>query len=190
MTRRRRARELSGEEIELWRHVTQDVAIRWRAAPAREEPSPPPVSRPAAEIEIKSAAPARRYEAAGYTPPVSTPKPKSAPLTPIERPVRQRLARGRLPIDAAIDLHGLRQDEAHHALRHFLARQQLAGARIVLVVTGKGLSGGEAGVLRRMTPHWLAAPDWRRLVSGFENAARGHGGDGAFYVRLRKPAAP
>jgi DNA-nicking Smr family endonuclease len=107
--------------------------------------------------------------------------------------VRQRLARGRLAIDAAIDLHGMRQDEAHRALRAFLIREQSAGARIVLVVTGKGLRGPRhaddaPGVLKRHAPHWLSAPEWRRFISGFDQAGRGHGGDGALYVRLRRLA--
>lgn len=205
---RRRHRPLTDEELALWRHVTQDVA---RAGPRpRDEPpsapEPAPV-KPAPRHGLKPAAkpaPARRYEVAGYSPPVSAPRPRDAapPLGPIERPVRQRLARGRLAIDAAIDLHGLRQDEAHRALRAFLMREQAAGARIVLVVTGKGAGpgagsgahsgahgfGDEKGVLRRHAPHWLSDPQWRRFVSGFDRAGRGHGGEGAIYVRLRRLA--
>jgi DNA-nicking Smr family endonuclease len=197
VTRRRRTRHLTGEEIALWRHVTQDVtaakegANRQRAA----EPDAAPRTKeaPAVSTAAPSApAPTRRYEVAPYTPPAQTPRAKTQhpALHPLERPVRKRLSRGRLAVDAKIDLHGLRQDEAHHALRHFLWTQQSAGARIVIVVTGKGLTGGETGVLRRMAPHWLAAPEWRRFVSGFEPAGRAHGGDGAFYVRLRRAAAP
>ena len=191
MTTRRRHRPLTQEELSLWRHVTQDVARpRDRAAaPAVPEPAPlkPAPLHAAHKVE-------RRYEAAGYTPPTSAPRAHPhLPLGPIERPVRQRLARGRLAIDAAIDLHGMRQDEAHRALRAFLIREQAAGARIVLVVTGKGLRGPRhaeetPGVLRRHAPHWLSAPEWRRFVSGFDQAGRGHGGEGAFYVRLRRLA--
>jgi DNA-nicking Smr family endonuclease len=35
-------------------------------------------------------------------------------------------------------------------------------------------------------PQWLAAPEMRTLVVGFETAARGHGGEGALYVRVRR----
>lgn len=208
MTTRRRHRALTPEELALWRHVTQDVArSAGRAArpadpvPATPEPTP---GKPASKQQE------RRYEVAGYTPPVSAPQARlQPPLGSIEGPVRRRLARGRLAIDAAIDLHGLRQDEAYRALRAFLVREQAAGARIVLVVTGKGFRGtghgerhpernaerngerhGEAapGVLKRHAPHWLSAPQWRRFVSGFDQAGRGHGGEGALYVRLRRLA--
>ncbi|MGB7092558.1 MAG: Smr/MutS family protein, partial [Methylovirgula sp.] len=101
-----------------------------------------------------------------------------------------KLARGAIPVDAAIDLHGMRQQEAHHALLGFLSRAQRDGAKIVLVVTGKGESrladGIETGVLRRAVPLWLNAPEWRHLIVGFEEATRTHGGAGALYVRLRR----
>lgn len=187
----RRHRPLSAEELALWRHVTQDVA-RAAGRPPRVEPAPRvPEPAPAKPTPKR---PERRYEAAGYTPPTSAPRAHPHPaLGPIERPVRQRLARGRLALDAAIDLHGLRQDEAHRALRAFLIREQAAGARLVLVVTGKGQRGPRhadehPGVLKRHAPHWLSAPEWRRFVSGFDQAGRGHGGEGALYVRLRRLA--
>jgi DNA-nicking Smr family endonuclease len=114
------------------------------------------------------------------------------PLAPLERRMRQRIARGRVEIDATVDLHGLRQDQAHATLLRFLARARQNHARVVLVVTGKGRSASaaednwaERGILRRMVPIWLAAPDLRHIVLGFEEATLTHGGSGALYVRLR-----
>ena len=59
---------------------------------------------------------------------------------------------------------------------------------IVLVITGKGTRGGdfERGVLRRQIPFWLRSPQLRDAVLGFETAGPAHGGDGAFYVLLRR----
>jgi DNA-nicking Smr family endonuclease len=110
-------------------------------------------------------------------------------LTPIMRREKQLLARGRVRIDARIDLHGMTQAEAHSTLRGFLLRSQANGARFVLVITGKGApntSRGERGVLRQQVPLWLALPEFRRHVLGFDVAHTGHGGEGALYVRLRK----
>src|SRR3546814_8216446 len=67
----------------------------------------------------------------------------------------ERLSRGKLPIEASLDLHGLRQAEAHRRLEAFLAESQAAGKRCVLVVTGKGLHKEEGGVLRSAVPRWL-----------------------------------
>jgi DNA-nicking Smr family endonuclease len=109
----------------------------------------------------------------------------------LERKLKRDLARGRGGVDGALDLHGLNQAEAHHALRGFLAAAQARGDRLVIVVTGKGRAGSsswidEPGVLRRLAPHWLRAADMRGIVLGFEEASRAHGGAGALYVRLRR----
>lgn len=104
----------------------------------------------------------------------------------IEKPVVRKLARGRLPIDGKIDLHGLTQAEAHNLLFDFLARAHERGLRHVLVITGKGSSNGSEGVLKRVLPEWLSKPEFRFLISGHENAARSHGGEGALYIRLRR----
>jgi DNA-nicking Smr family endonuclease len=114
----------------------------------------------------------------------------SPPLAPLGRKLKKRVARGAHAIDGRIDLHGLTQAQAHDALLHFLRTRQARGARLVLIITGKGFRGdmsvGERGVLKRMVPMWLRLPEFRDYVIGFESAAVGHGGEGALYVTLRK----
>lgn len=122
-------------------------------------------------------------ELSGKTPAAARPP---VVLKPIERPVTRKIARGRLPLEARIDLHGLMQAEAHDLLRAFLLRAHERGLRHVLVITGKGTSRGSEGVLKRAVPQWLATTDFRFLVSGYETAARGHGGEGALYIRLKR----
>jgi DNA-nicking Smr family endonuclease len=91
-------------------------------------------------------------------------------------------------IDGRIDLHGRSQGEAHATLLAFLHRAQSHGARIVLVITGKGAGefGGSRGILKRQVPLWLNLPEFRTYVSGLEQAHVEHGGEGALYVRLRR----
>lgn len=108
------------------------------------------------------------------------------PQQGIDKPTRTKIAKGRVPIEGKVDLHGLTQPEAHALLLSFLHRAYADGRRHVLVVTGKGSSLGSEGVLRRAVPAWLATPMFRALVGGHEMAARHHGGDGAIYIRLRK----
>jgi DNA-nicking Smr family endonuclease len=114
-------------------------------------------------------------------------------LSPIVRKDKQRLARGHMAVDARIDLHGMTQTQAYGALRRLLHRSQAKGAKFVLVITGKGVGdvapAGGRGVLRRQVPMWLALPEFRRYVLGFEVADTGHGGEGALYVRVRKANA-
>jgi DNA-nicking Smr family endonuclease len=87
------------------------------------------------------------------------------------------------------------QAAAHGALAHFLRRAQHDGARVVLVITGKGKPVGDArgeerGILRRVVPVWLSAADLRTVVIGFDEAGPTHGGAGALYVRLRRAGRP
>jgi DNA-nicking Smr family endonuclease len=196
----RRRRTLTGDEMALWSHVTRHVTPMpgRRADPTPPDPAPPPPPTEVAAAPAAGAKPAPRAKKAGAPAPPA-PKPAAPPSPPVpaplERRLRQRLARGHHPIDAVIDLHGMRQDEAHAALRGFVRSSQAAHYSVVLVVTGKGGQGmsgpgqlfEERGVLRRVVPHWLRLPDIRGAIVGFEEAAAHHGGAGALYVRLRKP---
>jgi DNA-nicking Smr family endonuclease len=178
-----RLRRLSAEEIELWLNVTRGVVRR----PGSGSPQ---LSQPGknAELQASEAGNNPPKGASAATPP--SPVEHKAPLAPFERRLRQKLARGRAAPDAAIDLHGMRRQEAFAALREFLARAQIEGARLVLVVTGKGerATSGEAtqGILRTSVPNWLRGAEYRAIVLGFEEASRPHGGAGALYVRLRR----
>jgi DNA-nicking Smr family endonuclease len=175
-------RSLSDDERALWETVTRVVApLRKRKAKkSAEKPVASPVSVPAA-------GPAREVKAS----PAALPRREEAPpLVPLGRRMRSKLARGSEPIDDRIDLHGMTQADAHAALAHFLRRAQARGARVVLVITGKGSRADtdypERGVLKRQVPHWLESAALRPLVIGFESAGVGHGGAGALYVRLRR----
>jgi DNA-nicking Smr family endonuclease len=183
MTPRRRGKALTAADIALWREVARSVRpLPGRAPPPPDEPAPASLEPP------RHAAPETAQ------PPVArqTPsKPSAPPLAPLERGLRTQLRRGQQSVEAVIDLHGMRQDEAHHALRAFLRREQARGCKLALVVTGKGavgdaVLGEERGVLKRSVPHWLRLPDLRPLVVGFEEAQPRHGGSGALYIRLRR----
>ena len=179
-SRRKAGRRLSAAETELWRSVTRHVVARHPEPPAAPDM---PETPPAAEAPPPArTTPTTRQKA--------TPKAVPPPLAPLEKRLRQRLARGQVAADGSLDLHGLRQDEAFTALFAFLSAAQRRGARVVIVVTGKGgrgVGGGEPGVLRRNVPLWLGAAPVRALVLGFEEAGAQHGGTGALYVRLRRP---
>ena len=183
MSKRARTRQLSSEEKRLWSHVARHVKpMKGKTLPPAPEPEDKPSTSPAPQV--MAAAPA--------LPPLLPQKPAMPPLAPVERKTLQALRRGRKEVDSVIDLHGMRQEEAHFALLRFLHQAQTSGYGLVLVITGKGgaaVSTGlfeERGVLRRMVPHWLRLPDLRHLVIGFEEASAQHGGSGALYVRLRR----
>ncbi|MCB5202175.1 Smr/MutS family protein [Neorhizobium sp. T786] len=179
------SRKLSPEERILWGKVAKST----RAMPGRQDDAREYEEEIAAMLAAEEAALARpappqnpvvRDESA------ARPKRPAGNHHPLEKPVHRKLAKGRLPIEARIDLHGLFQDEAHDLLLDFLFRAHDRGLRHVLVITGKGSSMGSEGALRRAVPLWLSKPDFRFLVSSYEWAARHHGGEGALYVRLSR----
>lgn len=116
-------------------------------------------------------------------------KPQSPALlhqSELDRPTHRKIAKGRIDIEARIDLHGLTQGDAYEMLYGFLADAHARGLRHVMIITGKGRSLGSDGALKQAVPHWFSTPLFRLLVSAFEDAARHHGGQGALYVRLRR----
>ena len=103
------------------------------------------------------------------------------------------MRRGKIAPEARIDLHGMTLNQAHPALTQFILSAQRAGRRLVLVITGKGEGGGphpsasrERGVLRRQVPQWLHAPSLRHAILQVDQAHISHGGEGAYYVYLKK----
>ena len=169
-----RGRRLDDSERILWREITRSIAP---LRPIPEEAIEPSIETKPLPV-IAPPRPVRQHP--------QTPKKESPPaLTPLGRRAKQRVARGHDTIDGRLDLHGLTQAEAHNALLRFLHTAQARGAKVVMVITGKGRSG-EGGVLRRQVPHWLALPEFRAIVVGFEQAHQRHGGEGALYLRVRK----
>ncbi|MCI1191146.1 Smr/MutS family protein [Calidifontimicrobium sp. SYSU G02091] len=101
--------------------------------------------------------------------------------------VLAKLRRGRWAIQAQIDLHGLRRDEAREALAAFLRDATQRGLRCVRVVHGKGHgSPGKAPVLKGKVRAWLVQKD---AVLAFVQARAADGGHGALVVLLAGAAA-
>jgi DNA-nicking Smr family endonuclease len=183
-----RRRSLSEDERALWESVAKQIKpLRGRSRVKKFAPdeftipasaptaAPHPLSKRAVKPAAKS--PSKRPAITNAPPPPTT----------LGRRERAHLSRGRKDIEARIDLHGMTQARAHHALLHFLQRASHDGLSFVLVITGKGRSSdSERGVLRRQVPIWLSLPDFRDFVVGYDEAHIGHGGEGALYVRVRR----
>jgi DNA-nicking Smr family endonuclease len=171
----RRGKKLTDEDRVLWNLIARSATpLRGKQAVAALDVVPEPEQAPPKPAAATpSAAPPARA------------KPRH-PVHPLDEPTLEKLARGKLPIEGRVDLHGMTQDEAYSLLYSFLHRAHAGGVRYVLVITGKGSSSGGDGVLKRAVPAWLSTPAFRPLVSSHDHAARHHGGAGALYVRLRR----
>jgi DNA-nicking Smr family endonuclease len=191
----RKHRLPSQTETELWRRAVADVEPL-----VRVEDKPSAGSPVLATQDIPSAAPPNeglavdRPRRLAASSPAKIRSPESAPsdlvhgiASGIDKRTLGRLRRGLIAPEACLDLHNLRQDEAHRSLTGLLATSQAAGRRCILVITGKGYGAdGAVGVLKTMVPRWLLEPPNRGRVLAFCHAARGHGGEGALYVLLRR----
>lgn len=99
----------------------------------------------------------------------------------------KRLRGGDFGIDASLDLHGQRREEARASLERFVSRARVEGHRCVLVVTGRGLnSEDQVPVLKQGVQEWLTHGRVARQVLAFCSARPRDGGAGAVYVLLRR----
>ncbi len=188
---RRKHGKISPEDMALWRKIADSVK---------------PLHKPSALSDIDDALekntkpvpprsvpanPVKRYSqptAMPYQPPssASTTGQFNSGAKRLDDKTIRKLRKGRLEIDATLDLHGMAQFQAHRSLIDFIEREQRNNSRMILVITGKGKAG--QGVLRDAVPRWLLEHPLRELVSGWRNSNLNHGGEGALYVRLKRAA--
>ena len=174
-------------DSDLWRAALRDVKPLRRRKPAAAPQRPPPIAPPA-PAAVPAPAPAARAVPAAL-PPITGPRAPG-----LDKASAERLKRGRDPLEARIDLHGMTQDDAHRTLGEFLARSARDELRCVLVITGKGLrpaadGSGRAdaiGILRNAVPRWLNEAPNRARILAFGVAQPRDGGGGALYILLRR----
>lgn len=165
------------DDLAVWQYVTRNIRPLQKKTAAKQ---------PATKISIGSLATTRTPAPASRHSPAK-PSPVRPSTLGFDRSTETKLRKGRLEIEGRIDLHGMTQGEAHAALGRFIRAAVQAERRTLLVITGKGRLGG--GVLRRSLPLWLEDSAYGRDVLAITPAAPKDGGDGAFYIRLRKPKA-
>ncbi|MDB1135076.1 Smr/MutS family protein [Candidatus Anaplasma sp. TIGMIC] len=106
-------------------------------------------------------------------------------IADIDAGTKSRIDRGRYPIAARIDLHGLSTDVAFDMLVDFITDSFEARHKCVLVITGWGSKSNGTSIIRQNLHRWLQSRNLARLVLYYTQAKPTHGGKGAFYVLLR-----
>ena len=190
MTGRPRGKSRSGTgggdtDADLFRRTMAEVrpikkkrALKTPADPVITAAKPAVTAKPPRN---RAAPPAPERPRAPAAPPLS-----ADTFAGVDRRTIERMRRGKMPIDARLDLHGSYQDAAQAELNAFISSCAATGCRTVLVITGKGSVREGGGVLRRRLPDWLNQPACRPHVLAFAAARPEHGGGGAFYVLLRR----
>ena len=164
-------RSIAKEEKRVWDKVAKTVSPRRRfKGPKAAKPLPPPSGRD-------------EFAAMLRLPPAPREAARAAPQS-LDINQDKRTRRGRVEIDATIDLHDLYQMPARAALVKAIIRASNRNHKCVLVITGKGKRG--EGVLRRNFPEWISQEPIRPLVATYAPAHIKHGGSGAWYVFLKR----
>lgn len=181
-------------DFHLWTTVSETVEPLRRKGLLKMGTGTLPIPAPEPAPTIK-APPKMGKPKAPFLPPYqASSQPARAVDREVDPAIHKKVRRGRIEIDGTIDLHGMTQAEARETLRRFIGARAARGDRTLLVITGKGAKTEndyiaamtERGILRTMLPIWLSEPGLSHLISGWSLAARGHGGEGAWYVRLRR----
>ncbi|MCU4652294.1 Smr/MutS family protein [Roseibacterium sp. SDUM158016] len=192
----RRKKGLSPEDRDLWDRVKRTARP---LEPHRAvKPAKPSVTKapPEKTPESQDLPPMKPFRLGETAMPVQRNQPERPHHAPprMQANTHRKMVRGKLKPEARIDLHGMTLSDAHPALIGFVSGAWDRGLRLVLVITGKGRGGFEddgpvpvrRGVLRRQVPHWLTAPPLGAMVLDITEAHQRHGGEGAFYVYLRR----
>jgi DNA-nicking Smr family endonuclease len=197
-----RRRGLSAEDKALWSRVAATAVpmhpARKKSAPVVADTAKPSLTaKPAPRDPLPLAGLSMGGKrSVGSTRIDLSPAPRETlhnqPLR-MDHKTHRQMTRGKVAPEARIDLHGMTLAVAQPVLIRFVLQAQAAGKRLVLVITGKGREGGpdaplpvRPGALRHNVPHWLHMPPLNAIVLQVRPAHRRHGGEGAYYVYLRR----
>jgi DNA-nicking Smr family endonuclease len=166
------------DDVRAFRDAVRDVK------PHRHEPRIRPAVKPArARPAAAAVSPHSAHEEdPGIYPTVEGTEPLVFRRAGVREAVMRKLKRGLIPVEDALDLHGLTQAAARDLLEDFLDEQHRLGHRCVRIVHGKGYRSGARGpVLKMLVNGWLRR---RTDVIAFHSARTIDGGTGAVYVLL------
>lgn len=150
-----------------------------RVLHAPQRPAPEPLQREADERQVLLQALSDDFDVESL---LETDDTLSFRRPEIAIEVVRKLRRGHWALQAQIDLHGLRRDQAREALGTFVQESARRGLRCVRVVHGKGNgSPGREPVLKARVRRWLVQ---KQEVLAFVQARASDGGSGALMVLL------
>ncbi len=183
------------EEKQLWEFITREIT------PIEREAYMPPKSENTDDqptVTTKKS-PQNRIKKAPKSASIQTQvspalKPPAGQPNGTDHRTSEKLRKGQMPIDAAIDLHGLNIAQAYEAFVNFIISSYASKKRCVLVITGKGagkngmrdpLSAGR-GVIKQSLPQWITEARIAPYILKTTTAQPKDGGTGATYILLKR----
>ncbi len=176
-------RRLAPDEAALWARVAASI----RPLTGRIAPVVAPAPRPIRDVGPDSAPPPRRAPSANRV---------AVDAATLDGGWDRQIRTGRLSPDLTVDLHGYTRDRAYALLTRMVVEAAGSGARVLLVITGKGARAGDddgsgesgrpRGVIRAALRDWLQGSDLRPYIAALRPAHPRHGGGGAWYIILRR----
>jgi DNA-nicking Smr family endonuclease len=160
--------------------IVQPIADKRKALLKKDPAKPHPIQRQRDEQAVLQESLSDEFDATTL---LSTDADLSYARPGIGADVVRKLRLGHWTIQAEVDLHGLRIDEARNALGQFIRETQKKGLRCVRVVHGKGLgSPGKTPVLKARVLSWLVQ---KNEVLAYVQAKPAQGGAGALVLLLQ-----
>ena len=176
---------LSLEETEIWKNYTQNFSHKnssWKTGLLKEAPK----AKKANDQKLSKSI---------YKNQLDRYSSSDVSKTLIDKKLYLKLKKGRVNPERTLDLHGLNYDMAHFRAKKFIFSSYKDGFRLLLIITGKGKATIEEqnffhqktrGIIKQAFPIWLECETLKHLVLNVTTAHSSHGGNGAYYVYLRK----
>jgi DNA-nicking Smr family endonuclease len=114
---------------------------------------------------------------------------KKDDYTQMDGALARKFKREEIKVEAVLDLHGVKEKDAHDKVLNFIKSCYNNQKRCVLIITGKGISDDPfsgKGILKKSVPGWLYSDDVGSLILAYKNPSEALGGAGALYILLRK----
>lgn len=105
-------------------------------------------------------------------------------LTGVDGSKAKKFKRGKIKIDAVLDLHGLNLKQAEELINEQIRNSFEDGKRTIKIITGKGRNS--EGLIKKYTPEILNNSKNRNKIIAINEAPYNDGGSGALYVLLKK----
>ncbi len=174
--------DINPDEIDLFRQAMSDVRrLTTDQSPLKlPQPKPEPRQTQADEAQVLQDMLSDEFDPIDTT----TGEELLFARPGIQKQVLRKLRQGKFAVEAELDLHGLRVEQARQVLTRFLGQSRDKGIRCIRIIHGKGLgSFQKQPVLKDKTNRWLQQRD---EVLAFCSARPVDGGTGAVYVLLKR----